>query len=39
MSLYTIDQLGKITEANGQKELSTKIESALQGYLPQLKQE
>jgi hypothetical protein len=39
MALYTMDQLGKITEANGQKELSTKIENTLQGYLPQLKQE
>jgi len=33
MCLYTLSQLGKITDANKQKELSSKIQSTLQGYL------
>jgi hypothetical protein len=36
MCLYTMNQLGAITDQYGQKELSTKIKSTLQGYVGML---
>jgi hypothetical protein len=36
MSLYTLNQLGRVTQAAGQKELSAKIESTLQSYIQSL---
>lgn len=36
MCLYTMNQLARITELNGRKDLSIRIQSAFQGYAPGL---
>ena len=36
MCLYTLNQLARITQANKQNEMSTKIQNTLQGYVQQL---